>query len=228
MEPTSSTQDGRCQESGAAWDTLPLTKTLSDEKKKQVKSNLQMKVYRGILRHGRWPDCDKAALLRAYTRWEQIRYHEILKLFIKELQNEGLAPAYEWSSAHIEAELVRLGLEQKQCKPSKARRRLVHVPARLHGGKQAETPRVHNYLLYNEQQRWLSDVEMPTEMSSSNMLFKQLSWHQHDNTEILLDPSPKDIPPFSTYLLSPLLSPVGETSASEPISPVVNKQCSAQ
>jgi hypothetical protein len=32
--------------------------TICDDKKRQVKASLQMKVHRGVLRHGRWPDCD--------------------------------------------------------------------------------------------------------------------------------------------------------------------------
>ncbi|KKY35028.1 hypothetical protein UCDDA912_g04978 [Diaporthe ampelina] len=103
---------------------------LSEDKKTQVKANLQMKIHRGVLRHGSWPARDRAALLRAYVRWEENRYNEILRLFMEELQNEGHAPAYEWKSVHVEAELVRAGLEQKQREPSKARRRRVQIPAR--------------------------------------------------------------------------------------------------
>ncbi|KAI3392124.1 hypothetical protein diail_6136, partial [Diaporthe ilicicola] len=103
---------------------------LSDDKKTKLKANLQMKVHRGILRYGSWPSRDKAALLRAYRRWEENRYNEISKLFMEELKIEGHAPAYDWKSIHIEAELVKEGLEQKQREPSKARRRRVQVPAR--------------------------------------------------------------------------------------------------
>lgn len=49
---------------------------------------------------------------------------------MEELQSEGQAPAYEWKSVHVEAELVKQGLEQKQREPSKARRRRVQIPAR--------------------------------------------------------------------------------------------------
>ncbi|KAJ0122726.1 hypothetical protein J7T55_003242 [Diaporthe amygdali] len=103
---------------------------LSEDKKTQVKANLQMKIHRGVLRHGSWPQRDKAALLRAYVRWEENRYNEIFRMFMEELQSEGREPAYEWKSIHVEAELVKEGLEQKQREPSKARRRRVQVPAR--------------------------------------------------------------------------------------------------
>lgn len=103
---------------------------LSEDKRTQVKANLQMKIHRGVLRHGIWPARNKAALLRAYARWEENRYNEIFRIFMEELQNEGQAPAYEWKSVHVEAELVKEGLEQKQREPSKARRRRVQVPAR--------------------------------------------------------------------------------------------------
>ncbi|POS73157.1 hypothetical protein DHEL01_v208448 [Diaporthe helianthi] len=103
---------------------------LSEDKRTQVKANLQMKIHRGVLRHGMWPARNKAALLRAYARWEEIRYNEILRMFMEELQIEGQPPAYEWKSVHVEAELVKAGLEQKQREPSKARRRRMQIPAR--------------------------------------------------------------------------------------------------
>ncbi|KAH8749127.1 hypothetical protein F5883DRAFT_652904 [Diaporthe sp. PMI_573] len=106
------------------------TNALSEDKRTQVKASLQMKLHRGILRHGVWPARNKAALLRAYVRWEEGRYNEIFRLFIEELQKEGHAPAYEWRSIHIEAELVKEGLEQKQRGPTGARRRRVQIPAR--------------------------------------------------------------------------------------------------
>ena len=49
---------------------------------------------------------------------------------MEELENEGHAPAYEWRSIHVEAELVKEGLEQKQCGPTGARRRRAQIPAR--------------------------------------------------------------------------------------------------
>lgn len=149
---------------------------LSEDKKTQVKANLQMKIHRGVLRHGKWPASDvsthplhitagnclpvhwkfkqltrpalkqRTALLKAYARWEENRYNEIFRLFMEELQNEGHAPAYEWKSVHVEAELVRQGLEQKQREPSKARRRRVQIPARHRaaGGTHTKSSSVHH------------------------------------------------------------------------------------
>jgi hypothetical protein len=93
----------------------------------------------------------KAALLRAYGRWEENRYNEIYRIFMEELQNDGQAPAYEWKTAHIEAELVKEGLEQKQREPSKARRRRVQVPTRHRaaGGHSS----AHNKSSMHHQQR---------------------------------------------------------------------------
>lgn len=152
---------------------------LSEDKKTQVKANLQMKIHRGVLRHGKWPESDvsthpkhittshwkfvpltrpapkqRTALLKAYARWEENRYNEIFRLFMEELQSEGHAPAYEWKSVHVEAELVRQGLEQKQREPSKARRRRVQIPARHRaaGGMQTKSS-VHHPMPHNQQQR---------------------------------------------------------------------------
>lgn len=64
----------------------------------------------------------RAALLRAYKRWEENRYNEILKLFEEEMG--GRRKAFEWKSPHIEAQLVRLGLEEpERDRDSKARKR---------------------------------------------------------------------------------------------------------
>ncbi|KAK7713254.1 hypothetical protein SLS64_004503 [Diaporthe eres] len=131
---------------------------LSEDKKTQVKANLQMKIHRGVLRHGEWPARDKEALLKAYVKWEENRYNEIFRLFMEELQNEGHAPAYEWKSVHVEAELVRLGLEQKQREPSKARRRRVQIPARHraaggHGSSHIKSSSIHHPMPHHQQQR---------------------------------------------------------------------------
>lgn len=158
---------------------------LSEDKKTQVKANLQMKIHRGVLRHGKWPACDvsthphhtiagsclpldwgskpltrtafkqRAALLRAYAKWEENRYNEIFRLFMEELQNEGHAPAYEWKSVHVEAELVRQGLEQKQREPSKARRRRVQIPARHRaaGATHNKSSSIHQPMPHHQQQR---------------------------------------------------------------------------
>lgn len=64
----------------------------------------------------------EAALLRAYKRWEENRYIEILRLYEEEMA--GRKKAYEWKSQHIEAELVKLGLEEpERDRDSKARKR---------------------------------------------------------------------------------------------------------
>lgn len=64
----------------------------------------------------------EAALLRAYKRWEEYRYTEILRLYEEEMA--GRKKAYEWKSQHIEAELVKLGLEEpERDRDSKARKR---------------------------------------------------------------------------------------------------------
>lgn len=77
---------------------------------------------------------------------------------MEELQNEGHAPAYEWKSVHVEAELVKVGLEQKQREPSKARRRRVQIPARhraagAHGSSHARSSSVHHPTPQQQQQR---------------------------------------------------------------------------
>lgn len=46
-----------------------------------------------------------------------------------ELRKEGHTPSYKWKSIHIEAELVRDGLEEKQREPSRARRSRISIPA---------------------------------------------------------------------------------------------------
>ncbi|KAK7743461.1 hypothetical protein SLS53_003995 [Cytospora paraplurivora] len=116
----------------------PEADSLSEDKKTQVKANLQMRVHRGVMKHGSWPENDKAALLRAYQRWEEMRYPEIHRLFLEEISLQGRqGPSYEWRTNNIEAELVKEGLEEKQRDtPSKARRRRVQVPARhvIRGG----------------------------------------------------------------------------------------------
>ncbi|KUI70956.1 hypothetical protein VM1G_05844 [Cytospora mali] len=118
--------------------TGPEADNLSDDKKTQLKANLQMRVHRGVMKYGSWPESDKAALLRAYKRWEEMRYIEIHRLFLEEVSLQGRQnPSFEWRTNHIEAELVKEGLEDKQREaPSKARRRRVQVPARhvLRGG----------------------------------------------------------------------------------------------
>lgn len=67
-----------------------------------------------------------------------MRYSEIHRLFLEEVAHQGRqAPSYEWRTNHIEAELVKEGLEEKQREAtSKSRRRKVQVPARhvLRGG----------------------------------------------------------------------------------------------
>jgi hypothetical protein len=35
--------------------------SLSKDKKAKVKASLQMKVHRGVLRHGKWPECNMNA-----------------------------------------------------------------------------------------------------------------------------------------------------------------------
>lgn len=64
----------------------------------------------------------QAALLRAYKRWEETRYIEILRLYEEEMG--GRKKGYEWKSQHIEAELVKMGLEEpERDRDSKARKR---------------------------------------------------------------------------------------------------------
>lgn len=93
-------------------------------------------------------------MLKAYAKWEENRYNEIFRLFMEELQNEGHAPAYEWKSVHVEAELVRSGLEQKQREPSKARRRRIQIPARHRAGGGTQTKSsVHHPMPHQQQQR---------------------------------------------------------------------------
>lgn len=118
---------------------------LSENKKTQVKAALQMKIHRMLLKHGQWPARDvshnpapyelekhvpsdtfvhsqEAALLRAYKRWEENRYNEILRLYEEEMS--GRRKAYEWKSQHIEAQLVKMGLEEpERDRESRARRR---------------------------------------------------------------------------------------------------------
>ncbi|KAJ4422268.1 hypothetical protein N0V82_003129 [Gnomoniopsis sp. IMI 355080] len=95
---------------------------MTENKKTQVKAKLQMKIHRMLLKHGKWPERDEAALLRAYKRWEENRYVEILRLYEEEMA--GYNKAYDWKSQHIEAELVKMGLEQpERDRDSKARRR---------------------------------------------------------------------------------------------------------
>lgn len=60
--------------------------------------------------------------MRAYKRWEENRYVEILRLYEEEMA--GRKKGYEWKSQHIEAELVKMGLEEpERDRDSKARKR---------------------------------------------------------------------------------------------------------
>ncbi|KAF3762164.1 hypothetical protein M406DRAFT_72186 [Cryphonectria parasitica EP155] len=96
----------------------------SENKKTQIKAALQMKIHRMLLKHGKWPTRDEAALLRAYRRWEESRYSEILRLYEEEKELAGEKKAYEWKSQHIEAQLVKMGLEEpERDRDSKARKR---------------------------------------------------------------------------------------------------------
>lgn len=64
----------------------------------------------------------EAALLRAYRRWEESRYIEILRLYEEEIAGER--KGYEWKSQHVEAQLVKMGLEEpERDRDSKARKR---------------------------------------------------------------------------------------------------------
>lgn len=116
----------------------PESDALSEDKKTQLKANLQMRVHRGVMKYGSWPESDKTALMRAYQRWEENRYIEIHRLFLEEVSLQGRQnPSFEWRTNHIEAELVKEGLEEKQREtPSKARRRRVQVAPKhlLRGG----------------------------------------------------------------------------------------------
>jgi hypothetical protein len=54
-----------CEKGQGMWDSIvedllgpDETIALSEEKKMRVKASLQMKVHRGVLRHGKWPECD--------------------------------------------------------------------------------------------------------------------------------------------------------------------------
>ncbi|KAH8746534.1 hypothetical protein F5883DRAFT_529212 [Diaporthe sp. PMI_573] len=130
---------------------------LGVEKRAQVEASLQMKFHRGVLRHAVWPARNKAALFRAYVRWEEGRYNEIHRLFMEELQKEGHAPAYKWKSIHFEAELVKEGLEEKQREPSRARRRRGQILARQRaatgrGPSHAKASPVHYSTLYHHSQ----------------------------------------------------------------------------
>lgn len=71
----------------------------------------------------------RTALLRAYKRWEENRYNEILRYFEEEMG--GRRKAFEWKSQHVEAQLVRLGLEEpERDRDSRARKRTKQVAAR--------------------------------------------------------------------------------------------------
>ncbi|KAJ4393913.1 hypothetical protein N0V93_003130 [Gnomoniopsis smithogilvyi] len=119
---------------------------MTENKKTQVKAALQMKIHRMLLKHGKWPERDEAALLRAYKRWEENRYVEILRLYEEEMA--GRKKAYDWKSQHIEAELVKMGLEEpERDRDSKARRRK-QVAARHHaraGGAPAPSRAANQY-----------------------------------------------------------------------------------
>lgn len=61
-------------------------------------------------------------MLRAYRRWEESRYIEILRLYEEEMAGER--KGYEWKSQHVEAQLVKMGLEEpERDRESKARKR---------------------------------------------------------------------------------------------------------
>lgn len=60
--------------------------------------------------------------MRAYHRWEENRYVEILRLYEEEMA--GRKKAYDWKSPHVEAQLVKMGLEEpERDRESKARKR---------------------------------------------------------------------------------------------------------
>jgi hypothetical protein len=118
---------------------------------------------------------------------------------MEELGRQCHTPAYDWKSVHVEAELVKLGLEEKQRGPSGARKRRVHIPAR-HRGRHTKSSSVLDPMSYYKQQRHpavfhLTPVvdgqqkEMSAGISSYDMLSNKLNAYtqpaltekQHEN-----------------------------------------------
>ncbi|KAH8754998.1 hypothetical protein F5883DRAFT_718896 [Diaporthe sp. PMI_573] len=165
----------------------------------------------------------KAALLKAYAKWEENCYKEVFKLFIEELHNRGHVPAYKWKSVHIEAELVRLGLEQKQREPSRGRRRRVHIPVRHRSGMYTKSSSVRNPISHFKQQQPLDVFNLTTAVNSRHkgilagfpshdIFFDQLN---EDSQPILTDEQHEQLideclkrTPFDTGLGDPALAAV--------------------
>ncbi|KAK3984382.1 hypothetical protein QBC44DRAFT_252984 [Cladorrhinum sp. PSN332] len=97
------------------------------------KAALQMKVSRAVAKFGVWPKKEIERLREAHRYFEEKRYQFILT----RMKENGGCRVWDWKPQHIEAMLVKLGMEEPTVdEKSGSRRRKNKVAARRRAGSQ--------------------------------------------------------------------------------------------
>ncbi|AEO70188.1 uncharacterized protein THITE_2121267 [Thermothielavioides terrestris NRRL 8126] len=96
------------------------------------KAALQMKVSRAVAKYGVWPEKEIERLKEAFHYFEEKRYHFI----IARMKENGGCRAWDWKPAHIECQLVKLGLEEPTVNEKTGSRRRRQKAARRQASPQ--------------------------------------------------------------------------------------------
>ncbi|KAL2259713.1 hypothetical protein VTK26DRAFT_6515 [Humicola hyalothermophila] len=83
------------------------------------KAALQMKVSRAVAKYGVWPEREKQRLRAAWQYIEENRY----AIMLAHMKENGGCKVWDWKPQHIEAMLVKMGLEERVPDPNTGSRR---------------------------------------------------------------------------------------------------------
>ncbi|KAM7193559.1 hypothetical protein V8F20_008332 [Naviculisporaceae sp. PSN 640] len=96
------------------------------------KAALQMKVSRAVAKFGVWPKREIERLREAHRYYEEKRY----QLILARMKENGGCRVWDWKPQHIEAMLVKLGMEEPTIDEKTGTRRRKNKTARRRAGSQ--------------------------------------------------------------------------------------------
>ncbi|KAK3694921.1 hypothetical protein B0T22DRAFT_87258 [Podospora appendiculata] len=96
------------------------------------KAALQMKVSRAVAKFGVWPKKEIERLREAHQYYEEKRY----QLVLARMKENGGCKVWDWKPQHIEAMLVKLGMEEPTIDDKTGTRRRKNKAARRRAGSQ--------------------------------------------------------------------------------------------
>ncbi|KAK4672475.1 hypothetical protein QC763_103420 [Podospora pseudopauciseta] len=103
------------------------------------KAALQMKVSRAVAKYGVWPKREIERLMEAHRYYEEKRY----QLILARMKESGGCRVWDWKPQHIEAMLVKLGMEEPTVDEKTGTRRRKNKAARRRATSQNSHHNTH-------------------------------------------------------------------------------------